>query len=70
MDVFKLPDQLVEDYRHDAESFLPIKHERIREHVERDLDHVLLCPNPARQLNPSSASGTTRRRARGGGNDL
>jgi hypothetical protein len=30
VDVFKLRDQLVEDYRHYAESFLAIKDDRIR----------------------------------------
>jgi superfamily II DNA/RNA helicase/very-short-patch-repair endonuclease len=57
LDVFKLRDQLVEDYRHYAESFLAIKDERIREHVERDLDDGLLWPDPALQLNPAFESG-------------
>ena len=57
MDVFALRDQLVEDYRHYAESFLTIKDERVREHVKRDLDEGLLWPDPSLQLNPAFESG-------------
>ena len=57
MDVFALRDQLVDDYRHYAESFLTIKDERIREHVERELDEGLLWPDPALQLNPAFEPG-------------
>ncbi len=57
MDVFKLRDQLVEDYRHYAESFLTIKDGRIRERVERDLDEGLLWPDPSLQLNPAFKPG-------------
>ena len=57
LDVFALRDQLVEDYRHYAESFLTIKDERIREHVERELDGGLLWPDPALQLNPAFEPG-------------
>ena len=64
MDVFALRDQLVKDYRHYAESFLTIKDERIREHVERELDEGLLWPDPALQLNPAFESGGLDRRAR------
>jgi hypothetical protein len=54
VDAFKLQDQLVEDYRHYAESFLTIKAERIREHGERDLDR-----RSAPQLNPAAGRPTT-----------
>ena len=64
MDVFALRDQLVEDYRHYAESFLTIKDERVREHVERELDEGLLWPDPALQLNPAFESGGLHRRSR------
>ena len=57
MDVFALRDQLVKDYRHYAESFLTIKDERIREHVERELDEGLLWPDPPLQLNPAFEPG-------------
>ena len=57
LDVFALRNQLVEDYRRYAESFLTIKDERIREHVERELDGGLLWPDPALQLNPAFAPG-------------
>lgn len=57
MDVFALRDQLVDDYRHYAESFLTIKDDRIRASVEHDLDQGLLWPDPALQLNPAFESG-------------
>jgi superfamily II DNA/RNA helicase/very-short-patch-repair endonuclease len=57
LDVFALRNQLVEDYRRYAESFLTIKDERIKEHVERELEGGLLWPDPALQLNPSFAPG-------------
>ncbi len=57
MDVFALREQLVQDYRHYAESFLTIKDDRIREHVERELDEGLLWPDPPLQLNPAFESG-------------
>src|SRR3954465_12022965 len=57
MDVFALRDQLVRDYREYAESFLTIKDERIRAHIERELDAGLLWPDPPLQLNPAFESG-------------
>ncbi len=57
MDVFVLRDQLVSDYRDYAGSFLTIKDDRVREHVERELDEGLLWPDPALQLNPAFESG-------------
>ena len=57
MDVFALREQLVEDYRHYAQSFLTIKDERIHAHVQRDLDQGLLWPDPPLQLNPAFESG-------------
>ena len=57
MDVFKLREQLVNDYRHYAQSFLTIKDDRIRAYVERELDEGLLWPDPPLQLNPAFESG-------------
>jgi ATP-dependent helicase YprA (DUF1998 family) len=57
VDVFALRDQLVADYRHYAQSFLTIKDDRIREHVERELDEGLLWPDPPLQLNPAFEPG-------------
>ena len=53
MDVFALREQLVTDYRQYAESFLRISDERVRGHVEAELDQGLLWPDPPLQLNPS-----------------
>lgn len=57
MDVFALRDELVKNYREYAESFVPIKDERIRTHVARELDEGLLWPDPPLQLNPAFGSG-------------
>jgi superfamily II DNA/RNA helicase len=57
LDVFKLREQLVNDYRHYAQSFLTIKDDRIRAYVERELDEGLLWPDPPLQLNPAFESG-------------
>jgi hypothetical protein len=46
LDVFTIREELVSDYRHYAESFLTIKDDRIRTHVERELDQGLLWPDP------------------------
>lgn len=59
MDVFALRQSLVDDYRHYAESFLTIRDERIKAHVQRELDAGLLWPDPPLQLNPAFASGGT-----------
>jgi superfamily II DNA/RNA helicase/very-short-patch-repair endonuclease len=57
MDVFALRDELVGDYRRYAESFLAIQDERIRAHVEAEIDRGALWPEPPLQLNPSFAPG-------------
>lgn len=57
MDVFSVRDQLVDDYRRYAQSFLTIKDERIRGHVEDELDEGLLWPDPPLQLNPAFETG-------------
>ena len=59
MDVFALRQALVSDFRRYAESFLTIRDERIRDHVEREFDQGLLWPDPPLQLNPAFESGGT-----------
>ena len=53
MDVFALRDQLVADYGRYAESFFAIRDERIREHVEAEVQRGALWPEPPLQLNPA-----------------
>jgi hypothetical protein len=59
LDVFELRERLVADYRRYARSFLPVKDERIRERLHRELDSGLLWPDPPVQLNPAFAAGGT-----------
>ncbi|HXF72477.1 MAG TPA: DEAD/DEAH box helicase [Actinomycetota bacterium] len=59
MDVFQLRDRVIADYRDYATSFVQISDERIREHVERELDAGLLWPEPLIQLNPTFEVGGT-----------
>jgi len=59
MDVFALRQSLVDDFRHYAESFLTIRDERVKEHVQRELDAGLLWPDPPLQLNPAFEPGHT-----------
>jgi hypothetical protein len=57
LDVFKLREQRVKDYRHHAQSFLTIKDDRVRGYVEGEVDESLLWPDPLLQLNPAFESG-------------
>jgi superfamily II DNA/RNA helicase/very-short-patch-repair endonuclease len=57
VDVFALREQLVKEYREYAESFLAVKDERIRSHIEQELAGGLLWPDPPLQLNPAFESG-------------
>ena len=59
MDVFQLRDQVIADYRDFATSFVQISDERIRKHVEEELDAGLLWPEPLIQLNPTFEVGAT-----------
>ncbi len=59
MDIFKLRDTLVRDYRSYIESFLVIRDSRIRERVTQELELGLVCPSPLVQLNPSFEPGAT-----------
>ena len=44
MDVFELRERLVDDYADYTRSFVDIRDERIREHVDRELAEGLLWP--------------------------
>lgn len=57
MDVFKVRDDVIDDYRAFTQGFLTIKDPAIREKVEADIDSGLLWPEPWLALNPSFESG-------------
>jgi len=59
MNVFDLRRRLIEDYSSYIESFLNIQDERIRQHVEQELEAGRLWPQPLIQLNPSFEPGKT-----------
>jgi ATP-dependent helicase YprA (DUF1998 family) len=59
MDVFKLRDRLTGDYADYVRSFIQIRDDRIREHVDREMTGGLLWPDPLIQLNPSFEPGET-----------
>lgn len=53
MNVFDLRNQLVDDYKTYVSSFIQIRDNRIREHVDEQLKSGLLWPEPLIQLNPA-----------------
>ena len=53
MNVFDLRNQLVYDYKSYVSSFIQIRDERIRTHVDEQLKAGLLWPEPLIQLNPA-----------------
>jgi hypothetical protein len=57
MNVFDLRDQLVDDYKSYVSSFIEIRDDRIKEHVEEQLNSGLLWPEPLIQLNPAFQPG-------------
>src|SRR3954465_3401792 len=57
MNVFRLRDQLIAHYSDYVRSFIQIRDDRIREHVEQRLDDGMLWPDPLIQLNPSFEPG-------------
>lgn len=57
MKVFDLRDRLVDEYASYTRSFIRIADDRIREHVDRELDAGLLWPEPIVQLNPAFERG-------------
>jgi ATP-dependent helicase YprA (DUF1998 family) len=59
MDVFRVRDRLIEDYREFTGSFVDIHDKKIREHVAERMDRGYQWPDPWLSLNPSFASGGT-----------
>ncbi|QWZ07721.1 hypothetical protein KRR39_20375 [Nocardioides panacis] len=57
MDVFKVRDEVIDDYRAFTQGFLTIRDTEIREKVESDIDSGLLWPEPWLALNPSFETG-------------
>ncbi|GAA4372886.1 DEAD/DEAH box helicase [Nocardioides caricicola] len=57
MDVFKVRNEVIDDYRAFTQGFLTIKDPEIREKVESDIDSGLLWPEPWLALNPAFESG-------------
>lgn len=57
MEVFRLRDAVVDDYAGYVSSFVTIRDDRIRTHVDEQLRAGVLWPQPLVQLNPSFAPG-------------
>ena len=57
MNVFNLRDQLIAHYSAYVRSFIQIRDEKIRAHVEQRLEEGMLWPEPLTQLNPSFEPG-------------
>jgi ATP-dependent helicase YprA (DUF1998 family) len=57
MDVFDLRDELIRDYTAYTQSFIQIRDERIRTHVQEQVEAGALWPRPLIQLNPSFEPG-------------
>jgi hypothetical protein len=59
MDVFRVRDGLIEDYREFTGSFVDIHDKTIREHVAERMASGYQWPDPWLSLNPNFASGGT-----------
>ena len=57
MDVFRLRNELIEDYESYIKSFININDDRIREAVDKELTEGLLWPDPLIQINPNFEPG-------------
>jgi ATP-dependent helicase YprA (DUF1998 family) len=57
MDVFKIHEQLIADYRAFTSGFVEVRDHRIRQHVDRELAEGVQWPDPWLSLNPSFAGG-------------
>lgn len=57
MDVFSVRDRLIADYRAFTSGFVEIRDERLREHVERQLNAGAQWPDPWLSLNPGFEPG-------------
>jgi len=59
MDVFAIHQRIIADYGRFMQSFVRIRDERIRTHVQQELDEGLLWPEPLLQVSPSYEPGHT-----------
>ncbi len=59
MDVFRVRDKLIEDYRDFTGSFVEIHDKRIAAHVAERMNNGYQWPDPWLSLNPNFASGGT-----------
>ena len=59
MDVFRVRDRLIDDYREFTGSFVDIHDKSIREHVAERMARGYQWPDPWLSLNPNFASGGT-----------
>jgi len=57
MDVFQLRQDLIDDYRRYVTSFLAMRDERIKHHVQSNLDDGRFWPEPRVGLNPAFEPG-------------
>ncbi len=57
MDVFRVRDRLIDDYRDFTGSFVDIQDKNIREHVAERMARGYQCQIPGLSLNPNFASG-------------
>ena len=57
MDAFAIRDRLVADYAEYVRSFITVRDQRMREHVDEVLDGGTLWPEPLIQLNPAFEAG-------------
>lgn len=57
MDVFKVHEQVIEDYRKFTSGFVEVRDERIKAFVDQQFDDGVQWPDPWVGLNPSFASG-------------
>ena len=59
MNIFKVHDQIIADYKSYIDSFLLIKDHRIKEVVDNELEEGRLWPEPLIQFNPTFEKGTS-----------
>jgi ATP-dependent helicase YprA (DUF1998 family) len=59
MDVFRLRQELITDYKAYSESFVKIRNPKIQAYVEAELESGALWPDPLIQLNPRFRQGKT-----------
>ena len=57
LDIFKLRDEVISDYRNYIESFLEIRDRRVAEFVRQELDEGYLWRDPLVQINPAYKQG-------------